>query len=185
MVLANGSISNISYLSHPDLYFALRGGGKNFGIVTRFDLETFTQGPVWGGHNFYLLEDVPYRKKSMGIHCTFDWTPGWFTEKFSNWAIQIACRFGYCSTASKLVRNLENFARGESSSSGDVILSFAFVPVIKVWVACLNLLSGLPEPDPPVFRDFEGPQSVYTTKRVTNLTGVMSEIDWMNAPGYR
>ena len=35
--------------SYPDLYFALRGGGNNFGVVTRFDLETFPQGQMWGG----------------------------------------------------------------------------------------------------------------------------------------
>lgn len=41
--------------SHPDLYFAFRGGGNNFGIVTRFDLETFQQGPLWGGIKFHPI----------------------------------------------------------------------------------------------------------------------------------
>ncbi|KAL8772550.1 MAG: hypothetical protein Q9209_002211 [Squamulea sp. 1 TL-2023] len=49
IVLANGQIEDINQQSNPDLYFALRGGGNNFGIVTRFDLETFPQGPMWGG----------------------------------------------------------------------------------------------------------------------------------------
>ncbi|MCJ1461410.1 hypothetical protein MMC07_000007 [Pseudocyphellaria aurata] len=49
VVLATGNIVNVNEHSHPDLYFALRGGGNNFGIVTRFDLETFEQGPLWGG----------------------------------------------------------------------------------------------------------------------------------------
>ncbi|KAL8919908.1 MAG: hypothetical protein Q9172_004756, partial [Xanthocarpia lactea] len=48
IVLANGQIKNINQTSNPDLYFALRGGGNNFGIVTRFDLQTFPQGPMWG-----------------------------------------------------------------------------------------------------------------------------------------
>ena len=46
MVLANGQITNVNQQSTPDLYFALRGGGNNFGIVTRFDLETFSQGKM-------------------------------------------------------------------------------------------------------------------------------------------
>ena len=46
MVLANGQIANVNQQSNPDLYFALRGGGNNFGIVTRFDLETFSQGKM-------------------------------------------------------------------------------------------------------------------------------------------
>ena len=49
VVLANGQIHNVNRKSNPDLYFALRGGGNNFAIVTRFDLETFTQGLMWGG----------------------------------------------------------------------------------------------------------------------------------------
>ena len=42
MVNANGS-------SHPDLYKVLKGGGNNFGVVTRFDFKTFEQGNFWGG----------------------------------------------------------------------------------------------------------------------------------------
>ncbi|KAL8806233.1 MAG: hypothetical protein Q9182_001508 [Xanthomendoza sp. 2 TL-2023] len=49
VVLADGKIRDINQQSNPDLYFALRGGGNNFGIVTRFDLETFHQGRMWGG----------------------------------------------------------------------------------------------------------------------------------------
>ena len=55
VVLANGRILNVNQQSHPDLYFALRGGGNNFGIVTRFDLDTFPQGPMWGGMAAYPI----------------------------------------------------------------------------------------------------------------------------------
>ncbi|KAI9762610.1 MAG: hypothetical protein M1835_007997 [Candelina submexicana] len=46
---ADGKIADINQKSNPDLYFALRGGGNNFGIVTRFDLDTYEQGLLWGG----------------------------------------------------------------------------------------------------------------------------------------
>ncbi|MCJ1467759.1 hypothetical protein MMC07_006384 [Pseudocyphellaria aurata] len=55
VVLANGKITNVNTHSHPDMYFALRGGGNNFGIVTRFDLETFEQGQLWGGSKLYPI----------------------------------------------------------------------------------------------------------------------------------
>ena len=55
VVLTNGRILNVNQQSHPDLYFALRGGGNNFGIVTRFDLDTFPQGPMWGGMSVYPI----------------------------------------------------------------------------------------------------------------------------------
>ncbi|KAF9869992.1 geranylgeranyl pyrophosphate synthase [Colletotrichum karsti] len=59
LVLANGSIIDVSHSTHPDLYRALRGGGNNFGVVTRFDLDLFDQGPMWGGlHVWPLMPDV-------------------------------------------------------------------------------------------------------------------------------
>lgn len=48
VVVASGDIVNASPTENTDLYWALRGGGgSNFGIVTRFDLESFEQGDVW------------------------------------------------------------------------------------------------------------------------------------------
>ncbi|KAJ4003939.1 hypothetical protein NW766_011794 [Fusarium irregulare] len=41
VVLANGSIIHANPHSHGDLWKALKGGGGNFGIVTRFDMEAF------------------------------------------------------------------------------------------------------------------------------------------------
>lgn len=54
IVLASGEIVNANADSHPDLWIALRGGGNNFGIVTRFDLAIFEQGQLWGGKIFYF-----------------------------------------------------------------------------------------------------------------------------------
>lgn len=41
VILANGEILNANASSHPDLWRALKGGSSNFGIVTRFDIDTF------------------------------------------------------------------------------------------------------------------------------------------------
>lgn len=54
VVFADGSINNVTYATRPDLYFALRGGGNNFGIVTKFTLFTFPQGPLWAGSETYI-----------------------------------------------------------------------------------------------------------------------------------
>ncbi|KAJ9483325.1 hypothetical protein VN97_g10083 [Penicillium thymicola] len=53
VVLANGTISTVTQDNHPDLYFALRGGGNNFGIVTAFTVRTFIQGPVFTASTSY------------------------------------------------------------------------------------------------------------------------------------
>lgn len=53
MVLASGEIVDVNSDSRPDLFRALKGGSNNFGIVTRFDLTTFEQGPLWAGSLAY------------------------------------------------------------------------------------------------------------------------------------
>ncbi|KAJ4292866.1 hypothetical protein N0V88_005524 [Collariella sp. IMI 366227] len=44
VVLADGTLTNANKTHRGDLYRALKGGGNNFGVVTRFDLNTFAQG---------------------------------------------------------------------------------------------------------------------------------------------
>ncbi|PLB54762.1 FAD-binding domain-containing protein [Aspergillus steynii IBT 23096] len=53
VVLANGTITTASEAHNPDLYYALRGGGNNFGIVTAFTVRTFPQGPVFTSMTTY------------------------------------------------------------------------------------------------------------------------------------
>jgi hypothetical protein len=54
IVTASGSIINASEIEHADLYWALRGGGNNFGIVTGFHFKTLPQGSMWGGSRIYV-----------------------------------------------------------------------------------------------------------------------------------
>ncbi|KAF2665625.1 FAD binding domain-containing protein [Microthyrium microscopicum] len=59
LVLPNGTITTASRTHNPDLHRALQSGGGQFGIVTRFTLNTFEQGPVWGGVRFYNGDKTP------------------------------------------------------------------------------------------------------------------------------
>ncbi|KFY43207.1 hypothetical protein V495_04101 [Pseudogymnoascus sp. VKM F-4514 (FW-929)] len=59
VIFADGSINNVNKKSHPDLFWALRGGGNNFGIVTRFDLASFEQGKMWGGQIAHTADNMP------------------------------------------------------------------------------------------------------------------------------
>lgn len=53
VVLANGTIVNANAQSNPDLFWALKGGGNQFGIVTKFTIKTIPLGLIWGGYRLY------------------------------------------------------------------------------------------------------------------------------------
>lgn len=53
VVLADGSITDVNEHSHSDLYWALKLGSTNYGIVTRFDMITYPQREMWGGALFF------------------------------------------------------------------------------------------------------------------------------------
>lgn len=46
VVLANATVVNCSAEENPDLFWALRGAGSSFGIVTSFQFKTFEPPPV-------------------------------------------------------------------------------------------------------------------------------------------
>ncbi|KAK7983495.1 hypothetical protein PG989_010897 [Apiospora arundinis] len=56
VVTASGIMVRASAHEYPDLYWALRGGGNNFGLVVNFNLKTIPlpQGQIWGGRKTYM-----------------------------------------------------------------------------------------------------------------------------------
>jgi FAD/FMN-containing dehydrogenase len=48
-VTADGELLRVDADSHPDLFWAIRGGGGNFGVVTRFRYQLHEVGQVVGG----------------------------------------------------------------------------------------------------------------------------------------
>ncbi|KAF1924723.1 FAD binding domain-containing protein [Didymella exigua CBS 183.55] len=59
VVTASGVIVTASLSSYADLYWALRGGGNNFGLVTSFKMRTFPLGKMWGGDRVLLEPQIP------------------------------------------------------------------------------------------------------------------------------
>jgi FAD/FMN-containing dehydrogenase len=60
VVTARGEIVTASEEENPDLFWAIRGGGGNFGVVTSFEYRLHPVGPVvLAGPVFHLLEDAP------------------------------------------------------------------------------------------------------------------------------
>ena len=60
VVTADGRILRASESEHPDLFWALGGGGGNFGVVTGFEYELFPVGPeVYAGAVAWPVEQAP------------------------------------------------------------------------------------------------------------------------------
>jgi FAD/FMN-containing dehydrogenase len=59
LVLADGSIVTASADEHPDLFWAIRGGGGNFGVVTSFEFRGTPVRNVYAGPTLFELERAP------------------------------------------------------------------------------------------------------------------------------
>lgn len=49
IVIAGGRLLQVDAESHPDLFWAIRGGGGNFGVVTRFKFRLAEVAQIYGG----------------------------------------------------------------------------------------------------------------------------------------
>src|SRR5215471_14793718 len=46
IVTADGQLRHVNASEHPDLFWAIRGGGGNFGVVTAFEYQLYPVGPM-------------------------------------------------------------------------------------------------------------------------------------------
>lgn len=68
VVLADGNFVTASKSQHPDLFWALRGGGGNFGVVTSFLFQAHPVKMVYAGPIFW---DAKHAKAIMRAYCDF------------------------------------------------------------------------------------------------------------------
>jgi FAD/FMN-containing dehydrogenase len=59
VVLADGSFVTASERQNPDLFWALRGGGGNFGVVTSFLFRAHPAKMLYGGPIIFEMSDAP------------------------------------------------------------------------------------------------------------------------------
>jgi FAD/FMN-containing dehydrogenase len=58
IITADGRTLRVSNQEHPDLFWAIRGGGGNFGVVTSFDFRAYPLKSVVGGMVIYDLAEM-------------------------------------------------------------------------------------------------------------------------------
>ncbi|RYC55300.1 hypothetical protein CHU98_g10910 [Xylaria longipes] len=56
IALASGEVACANNQQNPDLFWALKGGLNNFGVVTSFKMKTIKSGHIWGGITYYAPE---------------------------------------------------------------------------------------------------------------------------------
>ena len=71
VVLADGQLVHASADEHPDLFWALRGGGGNFGVVTSFEYELHPVKKVIAGPMFWPIEE---------LESTIRWYRDWLVQ---------------------------------------------------------------------------------------------------------
>ncbi|CZS99976.1 uncharacterized protein RCO7_01711 [Rhynchosporium graminicola] len=93
IVLSNSTIVNANAHENPNLFWAMKGGGNQFGIVTKFTVNTYPIGMIWGGARTYTRSVA-----SQMISATQD-----FTEHFSDPAAAIIMSY------QSLIASLDQF----------------------------------------------------------------------------
>jgi FAD/FMN-containing dehydrogenase len=119
IVTADGQVLHVAEDSHPDLLWALRGGGGNFGVVTSFLFRLHEVGPtVIGGmvaHPFSAARELFEFHREFTRGCPDELTvwalllhaPDGSGHKL---AAQVACYCGDPADGEELVRPLKEFA---------------------------------------------------------------------------
>jgi FAD/FMN-containing dehydrogenase len=71
LVTADGELVRADYEHEPDLFWALRGGGGNFGVVTAIEFDLYEIEEVYAGTLFF-----PWERTSEVLHAWHEWLPG-------------------------------------------------------------------------------------------------------------
>ena len=71
LVTADGRLRRVDQDTEPDLFWALRGGGGNFGVVTALEFELYPISQVYAGALFF-----PWERSSEVLHAWREWLAG-------------------------------------------------------------------------------------------------------------
>ena len=71
LVTADGELRRVDHVHDPDLFWALRGGGGSFGVVTAIEVQLYPIPEVYAGVLFF-----PWERTAEVLHAWHEWLPG-------------------------------------------------------------------------------------------------------------
>jgi len=116
IVTADGALRHASAESEIDLFWALRGGGGNFGVVVAFAFQARAAGPVFAGKWMYPLADI--RDAMLGAAELADGGPRELTIAFSVARLGVALTAFWAGAPARADAALAPFGRLTASASG-------------------------------------------------------------------
>jgi FAD/FMN-containing dehydrogenase len=134
VVTADGWQRTASATEHADLFWALRGGGGNFGVVTSFEYDLHPVGPVLAGMVLYPLA------KAKGVLRAYHELASGCPDELSTAAILLTTPDGvpglaivaaYCGALDAGARALEPL-RALDSPAADTIAPMAYVDLQRM-----------------------------------------------------
>ena len=132
VVTVSREILNVSEDENPDLFWAIRGGGGNFGVVTSFEFDVHPVGPmVQGGLSVYPENEIPgllkyYRQRmadapdELSLLTVIRHMP----EQFGTLcAALFVCHCGDSQSAAESIRELSEFGNPIMGGLGSISYS--------------------------------------------------------------
>ncbi|KAH8894165.1 FAD-binding domain-containing protein [Thozetella sp. PMI_491] len=167
IVLASGEIVSANATTNSDLYKALKGGGPNFGIVTRVDIQTFEyDNKLWGGE---LVVPALPALAEVALSATTAYTTA--NNLVQDTALQTV--FFYYANGNKVI----DFAM---ASTDNVVSPAIFAPITALSAyAVENTLSSRTMPDlieEIITTQPEGYRQLWATVTFKNDLATMEEV---------
>lgn len=119
VVTATGELTRANRDQNSDLFYALKGGGNQFAIVTEFVMNTYHIGDVWGGVKIYTMD-----QKEALLQATHNLVSDYYDPK-------AAVIVTYTSTVESLIEVFVVFYFYNSPSGpGKILEEFNSIPAL-------------------------------------------------------
>jgi UDP-N-acetylenolpyruvoylglucosamine reductase len=189
VITADGRLLTASATENEDLFWGVRGGGGNFGIVTSFEYRLHEVGPILGGAVLYPVEKARevlrfYRELTSSSPDELSAQGITFTMPDVGPVVGIgACYCGPLGEGEKVLSPLRTFGSPVADLFG--IISYvqmqtmldAFFPPGRHGYTKANFIQGLSDEAIETFGEYATAPSPYTFGVLEHLHGAVSRVE--------